>query len=66
MVHKGLHRCAESLPEADYVVGFQNYSGLPATLRNALQPSASSTGDAEQRVQVNTIARLPNMDVLVV
>lgn len=44
--------CAVSLPEADYIVGFQNYGGLPATLRNALQPATGRGGDAEARVQV--------------
>ncbi len=29
-------RDAESLPEADFVVGFQNYGGLPSILQNAL------------------------------
>ena len=46
---------AESLPEADFVVGFQNYSGLPTTLRNALQPTTSTSGQAEARVQVRTV-----------
>lgn len=53
------HRCvymfAESLPEADFVVGFQNYSGLPTTLRNALQSTTSTSGHAEPRVQVRTL-----------
>ncbi|EIE24277.1 MiaB-like tRNA modifying enzyme [Coccomyxa subellipsoidea C-169] len=55
---------AESLPEADYVVGFQNYSSLPATLRNALQPTANAGGLAEARVQVgeSTVAFRPEAD----
>lgn len=41
---------AESLPEADYVIGFQNYGGLPSILQNALSPQdAPSTS---QRIQV--------------
>ncbi len=49
--------CAESLPEADYIVGFQNYGSLPATLRNALQPATRRGGDAEARVQVGAFMR---------
>ncbi|KAK9906538.1 hypothetical protein WJX75_003709 [Coccomyxa subellipsoidea] len=55
---------AESLPEADFVVGFQNYSGLPTTLRNALQSTTSTSGHAESRVQVgeSTVAFRPEAD----
>ena len=50
--------CAESLPEADFVVGFQNYAGLPATLQSALGTDLHPTSTVEQeslrhqRVQV--------------
>ncbi|CAK0736131.1 hypothetical protein CVIRNUC_000696 [Coccomyxa viridis] len=49
---------AESLPEADFVVGFQNYAGLPATLQSALgtdlHPASTVEQDYQrhQRVQV--------------
>ena len=50
--------CAESLPEADFVVGFQNYAGLPATLQSALDTDLHPKQHVEkdfvrhQRVQV--------------
>lgn len=52
---------AESLPEADFVVGFQRYEGLPATLRSALGGAALSAEPTEpvlppHRVQVGCIA----------
>jgi hypothetical protein len=49
-----MYLCAESLPEADFVVGFQSYSELPAVLQNALSPSGAQNA-AQRRVQVRLI-----------
>ena len=43
--------CAESLPEADFVVGFQNYAGLPATLQSALGTDLHPAQIVEQDFQ---------------
>ena len=51
----------EAIPEADLFVGFQNYDGLPASIREAL---AAPGGDAarpakRQRVQVGPLGLQP-------
>lgn len=58
------YRCAESLPEADFVVGFQRYEGLPATLRSALGGGLLAAEPKQQpvlpphRVQVEPLLQL--------
>ncbi len=42
---------AESLPEADHFVGFENYSSLPSTLRAALD-GGQQAAEPSSRVQV--------------
>ncbi|KAK9817913.1 hypothetical protein WJX72_004265 [[Myrmecia] bisecta] len=59
---------ADQLPEADLVMGFQNYGSLPSSLHSMLgtQPSASepSTSGSPQRVQVGeaTVPFRPEWD----
>jgi ribosomal protein S12 methylthiotransferase len=47
---------AADLPEADLVLGFQAYGGLPAALAQRLgMPSSSSEASSSGRVQVRTL-----------
>lgn len=45
---------AEGLPEADLVVGFENYQGLPGALRETLDLDPAEGGGSVERVQVGS------------
>lgn len=55
-----------AIPEADLFVGFQNYDGLPASIREALAaPSGGAARPAKrQRVQVGPLGLQPHCVVL--
>ena len=56
---------SEAIPEADLFVGFQNYGGLPASIREALAAPGGGAARQAKRQRVQVGLRRPSLFALV-